>query len=78
MAKARYDLLVDGARRAKVGSDAEARSWLRQYRADHAEDDPDATHVQVLARSTWSFFTGGTLVPRERFLDAEPPRPSAS
>ena len=65
----RYDLLVDGARRAKAGSADEVRSWLRSYRAEHAEDDPDATHVQVLAHSRWSLFTGGTLVPREEFLE---------
>ena len=66
---AKYDLLVDGDRRARAGSDAEVRSWLAEYRADHAENDPDAVHVQVIRRSTWSFLNGGTLVPREEFLD---------
>jgi hypothetical protein len=66
---AKYDLLVDGDRRAKAGSEVEVRSWLAQYRVEHEETDPDAVHVQVIRRSTWSFVTGGTLVPREEFLD---------
>jgi hypothetical protein len=70
----KYDLLIDGDRRAKAGSDAEVRSWLAQYRVDHAERDPDAVHVQVIRRSTWSFLFGGTLVPREDFLDGGPLR----
>jgi hypothetical protein len=70
----KYDLLIDGDRRATAGSDAEVRTWLAQYRVDHAENDPDAVHVQVLRRSTWSFLVGGTLVPREDFLDGGPLR----
>ena len=45
---AKYELLIDGDRRATAATDDEVRTWLREYRADHAEDDPDATHVQVL------------------------------
>jgi hypothetical protein len=70
----KYDLLIDGDRRATANSDADVRTWLAQYRADHAENDPDAVHVQVLRRSTWSFLIGGTLVPREEFLDGGPLR----
>ena len=44
---ARYELLVDGSRQARAGSEEEARSWFRAYRAEHEEDDPDAVHVQV-------------------------------
>lgn len=61
--------MVDGSRRAKAASEAEVRTWLRRYQADHAEDDPAATHVQVLRRTRWSFVTGGSLVPREQFFD---------
>jgi hypothetical protein len=63
-----YELLVDGARAARAGSEDEARRWLREYRAEHAEDDPDAAHVQVRELSRWSWLTGGKLVPREQFL----------
>jgi len=70
----RYELLVDGARRARVEGDGEVSAWLRSYRAEHVEDDPDAAHVLVRRLSPWSWLTGGTLVPRERFLD-EPLRP---
>ncbi len=65
----RYDLLVDGRRRARAGSDAEARAWLRDYRDEHAEDDPHATHVQVRQLSLWAWLGGGALVPREEFFD---------
>ena len=68
MPKAKYELLVDGDRRAKVATEDEVRTWLQGYRADHEDDDPDATHVQVLKNRTWSFLTGGSLVPREEFL----------
>jgi hypothetical protein len=68
VAKARYELMVDGSRRAKAATEDEVRSWLLGYREEHAEDDPDATHVQVLENRKWSFFTGGSLVPREQFL----------
>jgi hypothetical protein len=65
----KYELLVDGRRRWKAVSEDDVREWLRDYREEHAEDDPDAVHVQVRALSPWSWLTGGTLVPRERFLD---------
>ena len=64
----KYDLLVDGDRTARVGSEEEVRDWLVRYRADHREDDPDAAHVLVLERSPFAFLTGGKLVDRERFL----------
>jgi hypothetical protein len=66
---ARYQLLVDGDARGKAASDDEARAWIRAYRLEHAEDDPDATHVQVRKLSTFSWLTGGSLVPTEDLLD---------
>jgi hypothetical protein len=69
---ARYQLLVDGRRSGRAASDDEVRSWLRAYRAEHGEDDPDAAHVQVRRLSRLAWLTGGTLVPREQFLDNEP------
>ena len=67
----RYELLVDGERRTRAASEDEARAWLRAYRAEHAEDDPAAVHVQVRQLTRLSWLTGGRLVPRERFLDDE-------
>jgi hypothetical protein len=67
---ARYELLVDGDARGKAASDDEARTWIRAYRLEHAEGDPDATHVQVRKLSALSWLTGGSLVPTEKFLDA--------
>ncbi len=67
----RYVLLVDGVTRGRAGSDDEARAWIRAYRAEHAQDDPDATHVQVRRLSRVSWLTGGSLVPSDDFL-AEP------
>jgi hypothetical protein len=72
-----YELLVDGEKQGRAASDDEARAWIRGYRAEHAADDPDATHVQVRRLSAWSWLTGGSLVPRERFLD-EPLRSVAA
>jgi hypothetical protein len=69
----RYQLLVDGRRRARADSDDEVRRWLRDYRSEHLEDDPGAAHVQVRRLSSLAWLTGGTLVPREKFLDDEPP-----
>jgi hypothetical protein len=66
---AAYALLVDGEQRGKAGSDEEARAWIRDYRAEHAEDDPDATHVQVRRLSRFSWLTGGSLVPTDDFFD---------
>ena len=65
----RYELLVDGVAQGKAGSDEEARAWLRDYRAEHAGDDPDATHVQVRRLSALSWLTGGSLVPPADFMD---------
>ncbi len=64
----RYELLVDGKGREHVRSADDVRAWLRDYRAQHAEDDPDAAHVQVRELSAWSWLTGGKLVERQRFL----------
>ena len=65
---AKYDLLVDGERKARVDSEAQVRDWLSRYREEHAEDDPAAAHVQILARGPLGWLTGGRLEPRERFL----------
>jgi hypothetical protein len=65
---ARYELLVDGSARGRVKSEDELRAWLARYREEHPGDDPDAAHVQVRQLGRWSWLTGGTLVPRERFL----------
>jgi len=65
---AKYELLVDGEHRWRAKSEDEARAWIRDYREEHAEDDPDATHVQVRELSRWSWLTGGSLAPRDRFL----------
>jgi hypothetical protein len=67
VAKKKYELLVDGQSRAKVADEDEVRTWLERYRAEHTEDDPDATHVQVL-RNPPGFFSTGELVPREDFF----------
>jgi hypothetical protein len=64
----RYELLVDGAARDRVGSEDELRAWLAVYREEQRKDDPDAVHVQVRQLSAWSWLTGGRLVPRDRFL----------
>jgi hypothetical protein len=65
---AKYELMVDGQRRGKVTSDDEVRQWLVRYREEHAEDDPDATHVQVMQLTSWSWLAGGKLVDRALFL----------
>ena len=65
---ARHELLVDGDKRWRAKSEDEVRAWIRDYREEHSDDDPDATHVQVRQLSRWSWLTGGTLIPRERFL----------
>jgi phenylpyruvate tautomerase PptA (4-oxalocrotonate tautomerase family) len=65
----RYELLVDGSRRGRAGSTDEVRRWLTEYRESHAEDDPDATHVQVMQLTPWSWLAGGKLVDRATFLD---------
>ena len=68
----RYDLLVDGERRARLDGEDDVRRWLRAYRAEHVEDDPGAVHVQLRRLSRLAWLTGGSLVDRERFLDDEP------
>ncbi len=60
----RYDLLVDGEREARVKSEDDVRQWLTRYREEHQEDDPDATHIQVIKLR----FAGGELVPRDHFF----------
>jgi hypothetical protein len=66
---AKYELLVDGERQGRVSSRDEVREWLRAYRAEHAEDDPDAAHVQVRELTALSWLTGGRLHDRDEFLD---------
>ena len=63
-----YAVLVDGERVARLGSAEELRDWLATYRGEHAEDDPDAAHVQILERGALALITGGKLVDREQFL----------
>ena len=65
----RYELLVDGEGRGKAATDEAARAWIRAYRLEHGDDDPDATHVQVRKLSAFSWLTGGSLVPTEDLLD---------
>jgi hypothetical protein len=66
---AKYELMVDGQRRGKAASDDEVRRWLAEYRESHAEDDPDATHVQVMRLTSWSWLAGGRLVDRATFRE---------
>jgi hypothetical protein len=63
-----YAILVDGVRVARVNSGDDVRAWLAKYREEHQEDDPDATHVQLLERNFLSWLTGGKLIDRDRFL----------
>jgi hypothetical protein len=60
----KYDVMVDGQREARVKSEDDVRTWIERYREEHAEDDPDATHVQVIRLK----LMGGTMIPRERFF----------
>jgi hypothetical protein len=41
---------------------------LRDYCVEHAQDDPEAMHVQIRRLSAWAWLTGGTLVDRDEFL----------
>ena len=59
----RYNVLVDGERVARLHSEDEIRDWVAHYRGDHLQDDPDATHVQVV-ELRWM---GGRLLPIGRF-----------
>ena len=72
---AKYELLVDGERQGRVDSADDVRAWLREYRAEHALDDPDAAHVQVRELSSWAWLTGGRLLDRDSFRDDESPGP---
>jgi len=63
-----YAILVDGERVARAASEADVRAWIDKYREDHAEDDPDAAHLQILERSGLAWLTGGKLVDRQRFF----------
>lgn len=65
---AKYDLLVDGERQHRASSADEVRTWLRGYRTEHAEDDPDAAHVQVRELTPFAWLTGGRLLDRDEFL----------
>jgi hypothetical protein len=63
-----YAILRDGERVARVSSDEAVRAWIAKYREDHAEDDPAATHLQILERGALAWLLGGKLVDRDRFL----------
>jgi hypothetical protein len=65
----KYDLLVDGDRVTRVGSEQHVRDWLARYREEHSEDDPDAAHVLVLQRTPLAFLTGGRILDCEQFLN---------
>jgi hypothetical protein len=67
----KYELLVDGRARWRAKDDDDLRTWLAEYREEHADDDPDAVHVQVRKLGPWSWLTGGTIVDRDAFLDAQ-------
>ena len=69
---ATYELLVDGRGRWRARSEDDVRAWVRDYREEHADDDPDAAHVQVRVLSRWSWLTGGRLVDRDEFLHGDP------
>ena len=73
---AKYELLVDGSRQGRVDSVDHVRAWLRDYRAEHTQDDPDAVHVQVRELSSWAWLTGGRLLDRDAFLGDETPGPA--
>jgi hypothetical protein len=66
----KFELLIDGRKRWRAASEDDVRRWLAEYREEHAEDDPGATHVQVMELSRFSWLTGGTVVGADRFTDA--------
>jgi hypothetical protein len=68
---AKYELLVDGRSRWRAKDDDDVRAWLAEYREEHADDDPDAAHVQVRRLGPWSWLSGGTIVDRDAFLKAQ-------
>jgi hypothetical protein len=65
----KFDLLLDGERKARLESEQQVREWLGRYGEEHAEDDPSAAHVQIIRRGALGWLTGGRMVPRERFLE---------
>ena len=65
---AKFEIMVDGQRRWRADTEKGVARWLAEYRAEHAEDDPSAAHVQVMQRSSWSWLVGGKLVDRDQFL----------
>lgn len=73
---AKYELLVDGEGQGRVDSADGVRAWLRSYRAEHGENDPDAVHVQVRELTSWAWLTGGRLLDRDSFLDDGGPEPA--
>jgi len=60
----KYDVMVDGQRETRVKSEDDVRAWIARYREEHQQDDPEATHVQVIEVR----LMGGTMIPRERFF----------
>jgi hypothetical protein len=64
----KYDILLDGQRAARVDSEDDVSAWIARYRSEHAEDDPDAAHLQILARGSLGWLVGGKLIDRKRFL----------
>jgi hypothetical protein len=65
---AAFAILLDGDRVASVRTEDDLRAWVTRYRAEHDEDDPAATHLQILERGPLAWLTGGKLVDRKRFL----------
>jgi cell wall-associated NlpC family hydrolase len=65
---AKYELLIDGRSRWRAKSDDDLRRWLTEYTQEHADDDPDATHVLIRRLSAFSWLTGGKIVDRTLFL----------
>jgi hypothetical protein len=63
-----FSLLVDGERLLRVDSEADVRAWVATYCEEHAADDPDAAHVQIIERGALAWLTGGRLVDRTRFF----------
>ncbi len=64
---AKYALLVDGERVARVDSESDVRAWLAKYCEEHVEDDPSGAHVQIIERGALWWITGGKLRDRLQF-----------
>src|SRR5256885_9531313 len=60
-------LFRSGERAVRIKSEDAVRAWITHYREEHQQDDPDATHVQVIKLR----LLGGTMIPRERFRSEE-------